>query len=50
VDLENNPKTRVESAFLDQKVAVDSEILAQERRSARTAFYGYDVSAVMSEA
>jgi len=47
---ENNPKTRVESAFLDQKVAVDSEILAQERRSARTAFYGYDVSAVMSEA
>jgi len=47
---ENNPKTRVETAFLDQKVAVDSEILAQERRSARTAFYGYDVSAVMSEA
>jgi hypothetical protein len=47
---ENNPKTRVETGFLDQKVAVDSEILAQERRSARTAFYGYDVSAVMSEA
>jgi hypothetical protein len=47
---ENSPKTRVESAFLDQKVAVDSEIVAQDRRSARTAFYGYDVSAVMSEA
>ena len=47
---ENNPRTLVDSAPIDMKTAVDSEAIAQERRAARTAYYGYDVSAVMSEA
>jgi len=47
---ENSPKTTVESALLDQGVAVAGEILAQERRAARTAYYGYDPTSVMSEA
>jgi hypothetical protein len=47
---ENNPKTRVESTFLDQGTAVHGEIVAQERRAARTAYYGYDPTNVMSEA
>jgi len=47
---ENNPKSRVESSFLDQGDAVRGEIAAQERRAARTAFYGYDPTSVMSEA
>ena len=47
---EHNPTQRVESAPLDQKTAVEGEIHAQERRAARTAFYGYDPTNVMSEA
>ena len=47
---ENNPVQRVESAPLDQKTAVEGEVHAQERRAARTAFYGYDPTMVMSEA
>ena len=47
---ENNPVQCVESATLDQKTAVEGEIHAQERRAARTAFYGYDPTMVMSEA
>jgi hypothetical protein len=47
---ENSPKTRTESAHLDQGVAVAGEVLAQERRAARTAYYGYDPTTVMSEA
>jgi hypothetical protein len=47
---ENNPTQRVESAFLDQGDAVRGEVEAQERRAARTAFYGYDPTTVMSEA
>ena len=47
---ENSPKTRVESAFLDQGLAVSGEVTAQERRAARTAYYGYDPTSVMSEA
>jgi hypothetical protein len=47
---ENNPVQRVESAFLDQGHAFRSETEAQERRAARTAFYGYDPTTVMSEA
>jgi hypothetical protein len=47
---DNNPKTRVESSFLDQGDAVRGEVAAQERRAARTAFYGYDPTMVMSEA
>jgi hypothetical protein len=47
---ENSPTTRVDSAPLDQGMAVSGEVTAQERRSARTAYYGYDPSSVMSEA
>ena len=34
---ENSPKTRVESAFLDQGLAVSGEVTAQERRAAHSA-------------
>ena len=47
---ENNPVQRVESTFLAQGDAVRGEVEAQERRAARTAFYGYDPTTVMSEA
>jgi hypothetical protein len=40
----------VESALIDQGVAVSGEVTAQERRSARTAYYGYDPTLVMSDA
>lgn len=42
--------TRVESAPIDATYAAAQEREAQERREARTAFYGYDPSAVYSEA
>ncbi len=45
-----SPATRVASAYLDQGVAVRGELLARERRAARTAYYGYDPTSVMSEA
>ena len=35
---------------LDQGEAFRGETLAQERRAARTAYYGYDPTMVMSEA
>ncbi len=47
---EHNPAQLVESAPLDQGHAYRSEVEAQERRAARTAFYGYDPTTVMSEA
>jgi len=47
---ENSPTTTVDSAFLDQGSAVEGEVTAQERRAARTAYYGYDPTTVMSEA
>ena len=47
---ENSPTTKVDSAFLDQGTAVEGEVTAQERRAARTAYYGYDPTTVMSEA
>jgi hypothetical protein len=46
----NAPRTDAESAPLDQGAAVRGEVLAQERRAARTAYYGYDPTSVMSEA
>ena len=47
---ERNPVTRVDSPVVDPRFARESEDEAQERRSARTAFYGYDPSRVYSEA
>ncbi len=47
---DNSPATRVESAFLDQGLVVSGEVTAQERRAARTAYFGYDPTMVMSEA
>ena len=47
---ENSPRTKVDSAFLDQGEAFRGETVAQERRAARTAYYGYDPTMVMSEA
>ncbi len=46
----NTPLTRVASAPLDARTAFEGERAAQERRAARTAFYGYDPTSVMSEA
>jgi hypothetical protein len=48
--IENNARTRVPSAALDARVARESEAVAQQRRAARTAHYGYDPTYVMSEA
>jgi len=47
---ENSPTTHAECAPLDQGLAVSGEVTAQERRAARTAYYGYDPTTVMSEA
>jgi len=47
---ENSPRTKVDSAFLDQGEAFRGETVAQERRAARTEYYGYDPTMVMSEA
>ena len=47
---ERNPVTRVEFAPMDPRFAAESEVEAQERRTARTAHYGYDPSRVYSEA
>jgi hypothetical protein len=46
----NDPVTEVDSPELDPEVAEAAEREAQERRAARTAFYGYDPTTVMSEA
>lgn len=48
--IEGNARPRVSSASLDERVARESEAIAQQRRAARTAFYGYDPTYVMSEA
>ncbi len=45
-----NARTRVESAPLDPEYARTMEAEAQQRRAARTAYYGYDPTFVMSEA
>ncbi len=42
--------TRVDLTPLDVDFARESEALAQSRRAARTAHYGYDPSRVYSEA
>jgi len=47
---ERNPVTRVDVTPLDVDFARESEALAQNRRAARTAHYGYDPSRVYSEA
>ena len=47
---ERNPVTRIEVEPLDADFARESEELAQGRRAARTAHYGYDPSRVYSEA
>jgi hypothetical protein len=46
----NNPRTSVPSAAIDPEYAADQEAITKERRTARTARYGYDPSAVYSEA
>lgn len=46
----NHGVTRVESAPIDTEYAAAQELEAHERRDARSAFYGYDPSAVYSEA
>ena len=45
-----NPVTNVPSGPIDPVMAAASEPQAQERRAARAEFYGYDPSAVYSEA
>ncbi len=47
---ENNPRTTVESQPLPLAFALEQEVQAEQRRDARTAFYGYDPTNVMSEA
>jgi hypothetical protein len=47
---ENSTRTKVDSAYLDQGEAFRGETVAQERRAARAAYYGYDPTSVMSEA
>ena len=47
---ENGPHTDVDSPQLSSELAVEAEKAAQDRRAARTAFYGYDPTTVMSEA
>ena len=47
---ENGPHTDVSSPALDSDFAVEMEREAHARRDARTAFYGYDPTTVMSEA
>ncbi len=46
----HNARTHVGSGPLDETVARESEAIAQQRRAARTAFYGYDPTFVMSDA
>lgn len=48
--IDHNARTHVPSAPVDQGLAVAAELEAQQRRDARTAFYGYDPTFVMSEA
>ena len=45
-----HPVTKVASGPIDPVPAAASELEAQERRAARTTFYGHDPSAVYSEA
>ena len=47
---ENGPSNDVGTAALNPEFAAESEREAQGRRDARTAFYGYDPTTVMSEA
>jgi len=46
----NNPTTKTDQVELPEDVVIDSEMEAQNRRNARTAFYGYDPTEVRSEA
>jgi hypothetical protein len=48
--IEGNARSHVPSAALDPAIAAAGDAEAQERRAARTAFYGYDPTTVMSEA
>ncbi len=45
-----HPATNAPSGPIDPVRAAESELKAQERRAARSAFYGYDPSEVYSEA
>lgn len=47
---EKAPVTKVGSLPLNPQFAREQEVMAQDRRDARTAFYGYDPTCVMSEA
>jgi len=47
---ENDPLTVVQSASLNEGEQAAGERLAQQRRAARTAYYGYDPTEVRSEA
>lgn len=47
---ENEPTTDVQAPVLDTEWAAEQERAAQARRDARTAHYGYDPTAVLSEA
>jgi hypothetical protein len=47
---ENNPTFHANDIDLDPEFAKEAELEAQERRDARTAYYGYDPTAVKSEA
>ncbi|MEI2642361.1 MAG: hypothetical protein V9G10_08515 [Candidatus Nanopelagicales bacterium] len=47
---ENNPRFEVNDIELDDEFAKEAELEAHERRDARTAYYGYDPTAVKSEA
>ncbi|MCX6460920.1 MAG: hypothetical protein NTZ03_11490 [Actinobacteria bacterium] len=46
----NNPRTKIDGVPIDAEYAATMEASAQARRSARTDYYGYDPSAVYSEA
>jgi hypothetical protein len=47
---ELNPRFDVNDLELDPEFAKEAELEAHERRDARTAYYGYDPTAVKSEA
>ena len=47
---ENNPRFDVNDLEIDPEEQQKAELEAQERRDARTAYYGYDPTAVKSEA
>lgn len=48
--MENNPVTSDSGHSLDARFRADQEQAAQQRRAARTAYYGYDPTSVKSEA